>query len=177
MRLFIAFLAVFSINLGFSQAYKKKAQEKLKFPENQHMIVDTAVVDKFFPGVYGAPIVYKIHLYLTTKEDLGPRSKANFEMDSFWMGGRASTILYVPKNKESNPFGKRKRIHFIGELVFPTKGATPPPSINGVEPPKEEIVTPPMKMTGELLFRYYVNGLPRYVSITKLKEGRMVYAP
>lgn len=173
---FLIIVAVSLISFAASaQSSKKNTIPALKFPENKYFKIDSAVINRLYPGVYGAPIVNNITVYFKTKVNCGQSSKVNLQLDSFWMqnkGGQLNAVL----NKSSEPLRKGSSFRGIAHVEFPTR-TEEIPVLNGVTPPQEAAVTPPIKFKGDMLIRYKIAGKSEYLTITKFKEGVHVYAP
>ena len=173
MRVILGICLCFFFWGDVSAQAKKKVVQKYVFPETIQMKVDSAVVDKMYPGVAGSPIRMRVRMHITLKEDFGVKTSAYFRVDSFWYAGYAG-IAKIAMNKDLNPYAKRKRITVLCELEIPTGSA---PAINGVEPPREAEILPPITHSGEFLLRYEAYSKEHYISVQRLKDGKIIYAP
>ena len=86
----------------FAQPAKKKSQPKIKFPETKEIKVDSVVLSRFYPGVYGAPIVYNVLVYCKTKVNCGSKVKSDFlRVDSLWMDEKVGAANLVLNNLQN----------------------------------------------------------------------------
>jgi len=172
MRNFLSFLLCFMGFSVFAQPLKRKPQPKIKFPETKEIKIDSVVLSRFYPGVYGAPIVYNVLIYCKTKVNCGSKVKSDFlRVDSLWMDekvGSAGLIL----NKSSNPLRKGQSFRIMSRIEFPT---------NKDMPNFELLVNasgiPPIKHNGRAVFRYFIGVKKVYVIIPDVILGNTVYAP
>lgn len=156
----------------FAQPLKRKPQPKIKFPETKEIKIDSVVLSRFYPGVYGAPIVYNVLIYCKTKVNCGSKVKSDFlRVDSLWMDeklGSAGLIL----NKSSNPLRKGQSFRIMSRIEFPTNKDMP-----NVELQVNASVNPPIKHNGRAVFRYFIGVKKVYVIIPDVILGNTVYAP
>ncbi len=156
----------------FAQPLKRKPQPKIKFPETKEIKIDSVVLSRFYPGVYGAPIVYNVLIYCKTKVNCGSKVKSDFlRVDSLWMDeklGSAGLIL----NKSSNPLRKGQSFRIMSRIEFPTNKDMP-----NVELQVNTSVNPPIKHNGRAVFRYFIGVKKVYVIIPDVILGNTVYAP
>jgi hypothetical protein len=172
MRFFLSFLLCFMVFSVFAQPVKRKPQPKIKFPETKEIKIDSVVLSRFYPGVYGAPIVYNVLIYCKTKVNCGSKVKSDFlRVDSLWMDekvGSAGLVL----NKSSNPLRKGQSFRIMSRIEFPTNKDMP-----NVEFQVNASVNPPIKHNGRAVFRYFIGGKKVYVVIPDVILGTTVYAP
>lgn len=172
MRKFLSIVLSLMVFSVFAQPIKRKPQPKIKFPETKEIKIDSVVLSRFYPGVYGAPIVYNVLIYCKTKVNCGSKVKSDFfKVDSLWMDekvGSANLLL----NKSSNPLRKGQSFRIMSRIEFPTNKDMP-----NVEFQVNASVTPPIKHNGRALFRYFIGGKKVYVVIPEVILGTTVYAP
>jgi hypothetical protein len=176
MRYFILFaIALFGIQAN-AQSNKKKANAKLKFPQNKYFKIDSVVINRLYPGIYGAAIINNITLYAVTKINCGTvKSKVNLKLDSFWMGNRGGQFDLVTY-KNMDPLKKGSYFRGMGHLEIPTRDEGIP-QVNGVTIPNEVPTKSPINYKGDMLIRFICNGKKQYIVIPKLQEGQSVFAP
>ena len=176
MRYFILFaIALFGIQAN-AQPNKKKANAKIKFPENKYFKVDSVVINRLYPGVYGAAIINNITMYAITKTNCGTvKSTVNLQLDSFWIGNRGGQLNLVT-NKSMNPLKKGSNFRGMGHLEYPTRDEGIP-QVNGVTIPNEVLTKSPIAYKRDMLIRFICNGKKQYLVIPKMQEGQSVFAP
>jgi len=176
MRYFILFaLALLGIQAN-AQSNKKKANAQIKFPENKYFKIDSVVINRLYPGVYGAAIINNITMYAVTKTNCGTvKSKVNLQLDSFWVGNRGGQFNLVAY-KNMDPLKKGSHFRGMGHLEIPTRDEGIP-QVNGVTIPNEVPTKPPIAFKGDMLIRFICNGKKQYICIPKLQEGQSVFAP
>ncbi len=176
MRYFILFaLALLGIQSN-AQPNKKKANAKIKFPANKYFKIDSVVINRLYPGVYGAAIINNITMYAVTKTNCGTvKSKVNLQLDSFWVGNRGGQFNLVTY-KNMDPLKKGSHFRGMGHLEIPTRDEGIP-QVNGVTIPNEVPTKPPIAYKGDMLIRFICNGKKQYICIPKLQEGQSVFAP
>ena len=176
MRYFILFaISLFAIQAN-AQPKAKKATSKIKFPANKYFKIDSVVINRLYPGVYGAAIINNITLYAVTKTNCGTvKSKVNLQLDSFWVGNRGGQFNLVTY-KNMDPLKKGSHFRGMGHLEIPTRDEGVP-QVNGVTIPNEAPTKSPIAYKGDMLIRFICNGKKQYICIPKLQEGQSVFAP
>lgn len=176
MRYFILFaISLFAIQAN-AQPKAKKATSKIKFPANKYFKIDSVVINRLYPGVYGAAIINNITLYAVTKINCGTvKSKVNLQLDSFWVGNRGGQFNLVTY-KNMDPLKKGSHFRGMGYLEIPTRDEGVP-QVNGVTIHNEVPTKSPIAYKGDMLIRFSCNGKKQYMVIPKLQEGQSVFAP
>jgi len=176
MRYFFLFaISWFAIQAN-AQPNKKKATAKIKFPENKYFKIDSVVINRLYPGIYGAAIINNITMYAVTKTNCGTvKSTVNLQLDSFWVGNRGAQLNLVT-NKSMEPLKKGSHFRGMGHLEIPTRDEGVP-QVNGVTIPTEVPTKSPIAYKGDMLIRFSCNGKKQYMVIPKLQEGQSVFAP
>ncbi len=151
---------------------KKKSSPKIKYPENKDFRVDSVVLRRFYPGVMGAPIVFKVDFFCKAKRNLGSKVKRDFlKVDSIWMDDkRAKCNLSL--EKIANPLAKGREFQIVAELVYPAANRDFPDQPVEIQPN-----VPPIKYKGKILLRYSVSGKIYYVDVPQYQIGTTIYAP
>lgn len=151
---------------------KKKISPKIKYPENKEFKIDSVVLRRFYPGVMGAPIVYKVDFFCKAKRNLGSKVKRDFlNVDSIWMDDKR-TKAYLSLEKIANPLAKGREFQIVAELVYPTDNR------NFSDQPVEiQSNVPPKKYKGKMLLRYYFAGKAYFVDVPEFQYGTTIYAP
>ena len=151
---------------------KKKISPKIKYPENKEFKVDSVVLRRFYPGVMGAPIVFKVDFYCKAKRNLGSKVKSDFlTVDSIWMDDKRAKA-HLSLEKIANPLAKGREFQIVAELVYPTSNRDFPDQLVEIQ-----TNVPPKKYKGKMLLRYYVAGKAYFVDVPDFQYGTTIYAP
>lgn len=171
-KLVLLWLSVMALTLN-AQSKPQKKSVKIKYTETKEFKIDSVVLRRFYPGVMGAPIVYKVDFFCKAKRNLGSKvQKDFFKPDSIWMDGkRAKANLVLEKN--ANPLAKGREFQIFAELIYPTQNAEM--QHFEVEPPEE--IIPPKKYKGRMLLRYRISGKTYFVDVPQIQYGATIYAP